>query len=111
MCACIPALGLDKICASVIAITLCAVGIAIAALFLRKARRKKSVGEDIDPVYETVGPKPPPVQDIPQVDSHFIMSSSGAYGVKPEQQLPDVMTQNILYESDLNGVVLPAELS
>ena len=49
-------------------------------------------------MYETVGPKPPPVQDIPQVDSHFIMSSSGAYGGKPEQQIPDVMTLNKSYE-------------
>ena len=49
-------------------------------------------------MYETVGPKPPPVQDIPQVDSHFIMSRSRAYGVTPsEPQLPDVMTQNELY--------------
>ena len=66
-------------------------------MFLRKASKKKSAGEDIDRFYETVGPKPPPVRDIPQVDAHFIMSHSEAYGVTLEPELPDVMTQNKLY--------------
>ena len=48
-------------------------------------------------MYETLGPKPPPIEDMPQVDSHFIMSSSEAYGVKPEPELPDVITQNESY--------------
>ena len=91
------------------AITSCAI---IGALFLRKAFRRKSVGNDVDQVY---GPNPSPhvydtpqvdthfimsiseayVHKTPQVDSHFIMSSSQAYGVTPE--LLDVMTQNESY--------------
>ena len=82
---------------SAIAIMLCAVVVMlVVALLLRKVCRKKPVREDIAHNYEELGSN----QDIPQRDSHFAMSLSGAYGVTPEPELPDVMTQNELYGSN-----------